>query len=147
MLELALVWRSVAKKKGSKVAFTNGCFDLFHAGHLYLLEQAKDLADLLIVGINSDESVRRLKGEGRPIIPCEQREAIIFCLGCVDLTVVFDDDTPENLIYQLRPDYLVKGKDWEGKKVVGSEYVGEVVFVDLLPDISTTAIIERIRNG
>jgi D-beta-D-heptose 7-phosphate kinase/D-beta-D-heptose 1-phosphate adenosyltransferase len=137
--------------QGHKICFTNGCFDLFHAGHLEILRQASILGDVLVVGINSDESVKRIKGVGRPIVGQADRAAMVSALGFVDYTVIFDEDTPLKLIQEVRPDILVKGADWKGKTVVGEDIVkargGKVSFVKLVKGISTSELINRIRNG
>jgi D-beta-D-heptose 7-phosphate kinase / D-beta-D-heptose 1-phosphate adenosyltransferase len=136
--------------QGQKIVFTNGCFDLFHSGHLELLRRASVLGQVLVVGVNSDKSVARIKGPGRPIIPQLDRVGVISALGFVDYVVVFDEDTPLKLIEQVRPDILVKGEDWKGKQVVGADIVkargGRVEFVKLLKGISTTQLIKRIRE-
>lgn len=131
-----------------KVVFTNGCFDIFHAGHANYLSVAKSLGDILIVGINSDSSVKRLKGEKRPIIPLEMRAYVLSSHRAVDFVVPFEEDSPINLISAIKPDILVKGEDWKEKGVVGSDivlsYGGKVEFVDFNFQISTSAIISRI---
>jgi D-beta-D-heptose 7-phosphate kinase/D-beta-D-heptose 1-phosphate adenosyltransferase len=136
--------------QGHKIVFTNGCFDLFHAGHLELLRRAALLGEVLVVGVNSDKSVSRIKGPGRPIVPQLDRVGMISALGFVNYVVVFDEDTPLRLIEQVRPDVLVKGEDWKGKEVVGQEIVqargGKIEFVTLLKGISTTQLIKRIRE-
>ncbi len=133
---------------GKRVVFTNGCFDIIHAGHVDYLEKAKRLGDILIVGMNSDDSVRRIKGEKRPIIPQEMRARVLSSLKPVDYVVVFDEDTPIKLIEAIRPDILVKGGDWELEKIVGRDFVesygGRVVTVPFEFDISTSKIVERI---
>jgi len=136
--------------RGHKVVFTNGCFDLFHAGHLEILRQASSLGNVLVVGINSDKSVARIKGPGRPIVGQNHRTELVCGLDFVDYVVVFDEDTPLNLIGEVRPDILVKGEDWKGKKVVGEEIVrsrgGSVEFVRLLPGVSTSELIRKIKG-
>jgi D-beta-D-heptose 7-phosphate kinase / D-beta-D-heptose 1-phosphate adenosyltransferase len=136
--------------RGQRIVFTNGCFDLFHAGHLELLRKASVLGDVLVVGINSDKSVARIKGAGRPIVPQTDRIELVSALSFVNYVVVFEEDTPLQLIKEVRPDVLVKGEDWKGKRVVGEEIVrargGKVEFVRLIDGRSTTEIIERIRN-
>jgi rfaE bifunctional protein nucleotidyltransferase chain/domain len=131
-----------------KVVFTNGCFDLIHAGHCHYLERASSLGDILIVGLNSDSSVRRIKGEKRPLIPQEQRAKVLSSLRPVDYVVIFEEDTPLRLIERIRPDVLVKGGDWEIEKIVGREivesYGGRVVTVPFEYDVSTSKIIERV---
>ncbi len=134
-----------------KVVFTNGCFDIIHAGHVGYLEQARQLGDRLIVAVNSDNSVRKLKGDGRPINPEDRRMAVLAGLGAVDWVVCFDDDTPEELLRILQPDILVKGGDYEKETVVGWEivegYGGEVQVLDFLDNVSTTAIVNKIQGG
>jgi D-beta-D-heptose 7-phosphate kinase/D-beta-D-heptose 1-phosphate adenosyltransferase len=140
----------VAKSRGEKVVFTNGCFDILHAGHVDYLNDAKNEGDRLIVAINSDESVRRLKGEGRPINPLDRRMTILAGLSSVDWVVAFDDETPEALLRTLEPDVLVKGGDYAIDQVVGAEIVraagGEVKVLSLLDDCSTSALVEKIRD-
>ena len=133
------------------IVFTNGCFDLLHIGHIRYLQEAKKLGDLLIVGLNSDTSVRSLeKAQGRPIIPGEQRAEVISALACVDFVVPFDDPNPLRLIEGLLPDVLVKGGDWSLDRIIGRDVVeahgGMVYSIPLVPDISTTKIIERIQS-
>jgi D-beta-D-heptose 7-phosphate kinase/D-beta-D-heptose 1-phosphate adenosyltransferase len=136
------------KKKGKRIVFTNGCFDLLHVGHVRYLEAARALGDILIIGINSDRSVRGLKGSLRPILPLEERAEILSGLGCVDYVTVFDEPTPLELITLLRPHILVKGGDWTKEDVVGRDVVedsgGEVVIIPFVPGSSTTNIIETI---
>ena len=126
------------------IVFTNGCFDVFHYGHLHLLRKARQLGDSLIVGINSDESIKRLKGKSRPIFPYEYRSQIVASLIFVDGVVKFEDDTPIELIKRVRPQVLVKGGDWEGN-IVGEDFVkaynGRVVTIPLIEGISSTGII------
>ena len=137
-----------AKAEGRKAVFTNGCFDLLHAGHVTLLEQARRLGDLLIVAINSDRSVRRLKGAGRPIIAQRDRARLLSALACVDYVLIFDEATPAGLIRRLRPDILVKGADWGSADIVGRDAVeqrgGRSIRIPLLRGYSTTALIQRI---
>jgi D-beta-D-heptose 7-phosphate kinase/D-beta-D-heptose 1-phosphate adenosyltransferase len=139
-----------AKKERKRVVFTNGCFDLLHRGHVEYLEAARALGDLLIVGINSDESVRRLKGPGRPLLPLEDRSAVLSALSAVDYVVSFSEDTPESLIRELTPDVLVKGGDYESREIAGSDWVvahgGQVVTTHTVQSVSTTDIIRRIRS-
>ena len=134
---------------GEKIVFTNGCFDLLHIGHTRYLEEAKGLGDRLVVGLNSDDSVRQLaKGTNRPIIPADQRAEVLAALRCVDYVTVFDEPDPLALIQALRPDILVKGGDWATDRIVGKAFVeaqgGSVRKVSLIPDISTTVIIQKI---
>ena len=136
-------------KKGS-VAFTNGVFDILHAGHVDLLSAARDAADALIVGVNSDESVRRLKGPTRPVRTDAERAYVLAALECVDLVVIFPDDTPLNLVKHLRPDVIVKGGDYSEATIVGAAEVkswgGKVVVVPLTAGHSTTAIIQKLSE-
>ena len=137
------------KRDGRRVVFTNGCFDLLHPGHIQSLEQARGLGDALVVGINSDASVRELKGPGRPVIPALERAEILASLECVDAIVIFDELTPREIISALLPDVLVKGGDWPGDQIIGREEVeaagGKVVSIPVVPGYSTTAILEKMR--
>lgn len=139
-------WRA----EGNRIVFTNGCFDLLHAGHLSLLHQAAQHGDILILAVNSDASVRRLKGPERPLIPEGERAAMLAALTCVDAVVIFEEDTPLETLQAVRPDVLVKGQDYSVAQVVGRDLVeadgGSVVLVPLLPEKSTTALIDRIAN-
>ena len=138
------------RREGLRIVFTNGCFDLLHAGHVRYLQEARAMGDVLVVGLNDDDSVRRLKGADRPFNPLADRADVLAGLACVDLVVPFSEDTPEDLVRRVEPDVLVKGADWEGKGVAGAEFVrrrgGEVRFVDLLPGRSTTDLAGRIRE-
>jgi rfaE bifunctional protein nucleotidyltransferase chain/domain len=148
-LEEAIVRFGRAKRNGRKVVFTNGCFDLLHPGHIHSLEAARGLGDVLIVGLNSDESVRALKGQGRPVLPEQERAEILASLECVDAVVIFAEATPQKTIAALLPDILVKGGDWPGDQIVGREEVeaagGRVERVDVVPGYSTTDILKKIR--
>jgi rfaE bifunctional protein nucleotidyltransferase chain/domain len=139
-----------ARAEGRRVVFTNGCFDLLHSGHIRVLQRARAEGDLLVVGLNSDDSVRRLKGSKRPILPQDERAAILSALECVDRVLLFEEDTPLELIRRVRPDVLVKGGDWTPEQIVGREDVeaagGRVVVIPLLAGRATTAIIETIRE-
>ena len=134
---------------GTRVVFTNGCFDLVHAGHVRYLEAARGLGDVLVVGLNDDASVRRLKGAGRPILALAERAEVLAGLTAVDHLVAFAEDTPLALIEILQPDVLVKGADWAADDIVGLNLVlargGRVERVDLVPGVSTSEIIRRIR--
>jgi len=136
------------KRNGRRIVFTNGCFDLLHPGHVASLERARALGDALIVGLNSDASVRQLKGAGRPVLPEYERAEILVALECVDVVVIFDDLTPREVIAGLLPDVLVKGGDWPGNRIIGREEVeaagGRVVSVPVVPGYSTTAILQKI---
>ncbi len=149
--EQLLVDLEVARAHGERIVFTNGCFDILHAGHVGYLEQARKLGDRLVVAVNGDASVKRLKGEGRPINPVERRMAVLAGLESVDWVVSFDDDTPERLLALLRPDILVKGGDYDKRSVVGWQivegYGGEVRALDFLDNCSTTAIVDKVRGG
>ena len=135
------------RQKGKKIVFTNGCFDLLHIGHVKYLEVAKSMGDILIIGLNSDNSVRRLKGDSRPINTQYDRAYILSALECVDYVVVFEEDTPYELIKIVQPDILVKGGDYRYKKVIGSDIAKEVRFVDFVEGKSTTGIINKIGNS
>jgi D-beta-D-heptose 7-phosphate kinase/D-beta-D-heptose 1-phosphate adenosyltransferase len=150
-LEEAILRFGREKRNGRRVVFTNGCFDLLHPGHIRSLELARALGDALIVGLNSDASVRQLKGEGRPVIPERERAEILSALESVDAVVIFDDLTPREVISRLLPDVLVKGGDWPGDQIVGREEVeaagGRVVSVPVVPGYSTSAMLKKIRDG
>lgn len=139
-----------AHRDGKGVVFTNGCFDLLHPGHIRSFEAARALGDVLIIGLNSDNSVRTLKGPDRPVIPEQERAEILASLECVDAVVIFDELTPQRVIAALLPDVLVKGGDWPGNQIVGREEVeaagGKVVLIDVVPGYSTTAILNKIRS-
>jgi len=139
------------RDEGEIVVFTNGCFDLLHRGHLHLLEEAAAQGDSLIVGLNSDASVRRLKGPGRPVLPEEDRAALLDALRPVDDVVLFEEDTPRTLIETVRPDVLVKGADYEPEDIVGRQIVrgdgGRVHRVELRQGKSTSRIIRRLRGA
>lgn len=136
------------KLQGKKVVFTNGCFDILHAGHVQYLEKAKASGDMLVVGVNSDASVKRLKGNDRPLVTAIDRCTVLAALEAVDATVIFDEDTPAEIIETLLPNILVKGADWPTDKIVGAKTVlahgGEVKTIEFLEGRSTTSIIERI---
>lgn len=133
-----------------KVVFTNGCFDLVHRGHVDYLSKARDLGDCLIVGLNSDDSVRRLKGPKRPISNQSSRAAVLAAFSFVDYVVVFDEDTPLNLIKSIKPDILVKGGDYSHDNVVGADFVesygGRLELIPLVPGESTTNLVEKITS-
>lgn len=140
-----------ARRDKKRIVFTNGCFDLLHIGHTRYLEAAKSLGDILIVGVNSDESVRRLdKAPDRPIVPEAQRAEVVASLGCVDYVVIFREPDPLRLITTLQPDVLVKGGDWTPDRIVGRDVVerrgGVVKTIPLVPGMSTTSLIQRIRS-
>jgi len=135
------------KEQGKKVVFTNGCFDILHRGHASYLQKAKALGDALVVGVNSDDSVSRLKGDDRPINSLEDRAFMLASLESVDYVVEFDEDTPLELIEHIEPDILVKGADYEGKDVVGSKVAKEVVLIEFVDGKSTTKLIEKIKSN
>jgi D-glycero-beta-D-manno-heptose 1-phosphate adenylyltransferase len=139
--------RELRKRRSrEKVVATNGCFDLVHAGHLKVLEAAKSQGDILVVALNTDASVRRLKGRRRPILPLEDRALLMASLRPVDYVTFFDEDTPAELYERLRPDVLIKGGDWARDKIVGREHAGRVVRIPLLEGRSTSGIIETIAK-
>jgi D-glycero-beta-D-manno-heptose 1-phosphate adenylyltransferase len=139
------------RARGTTIVFTNGVFDLLHPGHIRYLQRARALGGALIVGVNSDRSVRANKGPSRPVTPDDERAELVAALACVDAAVVFDEDTPHDLIAALQPDVLVKGADWADDAIVGRDIVeargGRVVRIPLESGYATTAIIERIRGG
>jgi rfaE bifunctional protein nucleotidyltransferase chain/domain len=141
--------RALWKRQGKTVVFTNGCYDLLHPGHVRLLEQARSLGDVLILALNSDASVRRMKGPSRPLISRNERAAMALALAAVDAVTLFDEDTPRELIAEVLPDVLVKGADWS-HFIAGREEVeaagGRVLTVALEPGYSTTNIVERMIN-
>lgn len=140
--------REKLKSENKKVVFTNGCFDILHAGHVDYLNKAKAFGDVLILGLNSDKSVKNIKGSKRPIVPEEERAYILKNLSAVDFVALFDDDDPEAIITHLIPDYLVKGSDWSIENIIGREIVeangGEVKTIDFITASSTTNIIDTI---
>lgn len=149
ILDRRAAWKRLeeTRRRGGTIVFTNGCFDILHAGHLACLEGAKRLGDLLVVGLNSDASVRGLKGASRPVINQDNRASLLAGLACVDLVVPFDEPTPENLIELLEPDVLVKGGDYTIDQIAGADLVtrrgGRVIALPLIPGLSTTAILDR----
>jgi rfaE bifunctional protein nucleotidyltransferase chain/domain len=138
------------RAKGKRIVFTNGCFDILHAGHVKYLEKARSLGDVLVLGLNSDCSVKKIKGPSRPIVPQKDRAAVVASLGFVDHVVIFGDPTPLRLIKAIRPHVLVKGADWKVGKIVGADlvksYGGKVVAIPLVKGRSTTGLIRRISN-
>jgi len=147
--ELAAI-AAAAHAKGQTVVFTNGCFDLLHRGHVHMLRQAKAAGDLLIVALNSDRSVKKIKAPQRPILPETDRVELIAAMEMVDYVILFDDPEPYQLIVAIKPQVLVKGGDWSSDKIVGADIVeaagGRVTLIPYLKGFSTTEIIERIRN-
>jgi rfaE bifunctional protein nucleotidyltransferase chain/domain len=138
------------KKEGKKVVFTNGCFDILHLGHVRYLHEAKNCGDYLVVGVNSDRSVKGIKGENRPVISEQARAELLAALCFVDGVVIFDDDDPLPLIKRLQPQVLAKGADWEEYQIIGADVIrkagGEVVRIPLVPNWSTSDIIRRISD-
>lgn len=138
------------KVGGKKIVFTNGCFDIIHAGHVHYLRRAKSLGDVLIIGLNSDESVKRLKGNTRPINDQQARATVLSAFSCVDYIVIFEEDTPYNLISHIKPDILVKGGDWSEEEIVGADivraYGGKIKSLDFIPGRSTSDIINKIKE-
>ena len=136
------------KAKGKRIVFTNGCFDLLHLGHVRYLEEAKALGDILVVGVNSDSSVRKLKGPKRPILPERERTEILSGLGCVDYITIFNEADPLKLIASLKPNLLVKGGDWTREQIVGREVVersgGELIIIPFVKGASTSNVIDTI---
>ena len=150
--EASARWARDLQGQGKSVVFTNGCFDLLHPGHVRYLEEARSLGDALIIGVNTDVSVKRLgKGPGRPLTPEADRARVLAACACVDRVVLFAEDTPLSLITLLTPDILVKGGDYQLDEIVGREVVlargGRVVALPFVPGYSTTALIDRIRSG
>ena len=149
-----VTWEALKKQvervrgEGKKIAFTNGCFDILHVGHVRYLREARKMGDLLILGLNSDASVRAIKGEKRPLVPQGDRAEVVASLASVDYVTLFDEMTPLKLIEYLRPDVLVKGGDWKEELVVGGDAVrswgGRIVIVPLTEGASTTSIVEKV---
>ena len=138
------------QSSGESVVFTNGCFDILHVGHVRYLAAARSEGEILVVGLNSDESIRSIKGDKRPIIGQDQRAEILASLGCVDYVTLFNEPDPLRLIQAIKPDVLVKGGDWPEEKIIGADFVkangGRVVRVPVVPDISVSEIVQRIAT-
>ena len=146
--QAALAKRLAAlRARGKRVVFTNGCFDILHLGHVKYLERARGLGDILVVGLNSDASVRAIKGPSRPVNRQRDRAVVLASLSFVDFVTIFNDDTPERLIHKLRPDVLVKGADWKTHAIVGADFVrsrgGRVVRIPFVKGFSTTSLIRK----
>lgn len=142
---------NLKRQAGARIVFTNGCFDLLHVGHTRYLQAARELGEVLVVGVNTDRSVRGLKkGTARPIVPDSQRAEVLAALGCVDYVVLFDEPDPYALIRAVQPDVLVKGGDWKPEYIVGRDLVegrgGRVLSIPLVPGISTTALVQKILS-
>lgn len=142
--------RSNLAEQGKVVVFTNGCFDILHRGHVEYLEKASNVGDILIIGLNNDQSTNRLKGKGRPIMPQEDRAYILASLASVDYVSIFDEDTPLELIKVVKPDFLIKGSDYNLDEIVGRDFVeqigGKVLTIPLVPERSTNDIIKKIKK-
>ena len=138
------------RKKRKKIVFTNGCFDILHIGHIRYLTRARALGDMLVIGLNTDKSVRALKGAGRPLVPEKERAEILSALECVDFVTFFSESTPERLIRAVRPDVLVKGGDWKKEKIAGAAFVessgGKVFSLPFVPGHSTTEFLVKIKR-
>lgn len=141
------IWRFLNKK----LVFTNGCFDIIHFGHIDYLSKAKDLGDILLIGLNTDNSVKRLKGNNRPIKNQQERAVLLASLQFVDGIILFNEDTPYNLIKKIKPDILVKGSDYKKEEIVGADIIkntgGEIITIDFLEGYSTTSILDKIRKN
>ncbi|MDJ1506204.1 D-glycero-beta-D-manno-heptose 1-phosphate adenylyltransferase [Xanthocytophaga agilis] len=150
-LDKALLTIAQWKAEGKSIAFTNGCFDIVHIGHVDYLEKARSQGDKLVLGLNTDASVQRLKGETRPIVNETGRSRVIAALGFVDLVVLFDEDTPKSLIEAIKPDILIKGDDYTVETIVGADFViangGTVKTIPLVKGFSTSSIVEKIRKS
>lgn len=135
-----------SRRKGERIVFTNGCFDIIHPGHVRVFRRAKSMGDILVVGLNTDASVRRLKGPSRPVSDEKSRAEVVSALGSVDYVVLFGEDTPVKIIKRIRPDVLVKGADYADGEIVGAEYARKVARVPLAKNHSTTRLISRIKK-
>ena len=138
------------QQQGKKIVFTNGCFDILHAGHVDIFQQARNLGDVLVVAVNSDISIKKIKGEKRPVVPEIQRMQVLAALEAIDYVVIFDEENPLKTIKEIQPDILVKGGDWPVETIVGREIVekkgGKVISIPLMEGISTTNIIEEVKK-
>lgn len=134
------------KKQGKRIVFTNGCFDIIHPGHIKTLKEAKSKGDVLIIGVNSDSSVREIKGRQRPILDEGARTQILAAISVVDYVIVYCEKTPHRLIKEIKPSVLVKGGDWQKEEIIGKEFVQKIYRVKLYPGYSTTKIIEKIKT-
>ena len=150
MLPALLSLLKKKKKSGKKIVFTNGCFDILHAGHVRYLRRAKRLGDILIVGLNSDASVRKLKGQNRPVVSQKERAEVLSALRCVDHVIIFNEATPLKLIQAVRPDMLVKGGDWKKENIVGASFVesygGKVKSLPFVKGYSTSLLLSKIKD-
>lgn len=137
---------SSLKNKGNRIVFTNGCFDIIHPGHIKILKEAKSKGDILVVGLNSDSSIKRIKGHNRPVMSQGARLIVLSAIEYVDFIVVFNQDTPYEAIKALKPDVLIKGEDWQKDKIIGREFVKKIFRIKFHPGYSTTSIIQKIKN-
>ena len=139
------------QRAGKRIVFTNGCFDILHLGHVSYLQEARNKGDVLVVGINSDRSVKRLKGAGRPVVAEKQRASVVAALEAVDYVVIFSEDTPEQVIQTITPDVLVKGGDWKIEDIIGGRFVigngGKVFSIKFVKGFSTTSLIKKISHA
>ena len=138
---------SECRKSGKKIVFTNGCFDLIHAGHIYTFQKAKNFGEILIVAINTDASIKRIKGDKRPIVKEQYRAKLLAALECVDFVTFFSEDTPLEILKTLKPDILLKGADYKISEIVGRQYVKKVVRINMVKGISTSLIISKILKA
>ncbi len=145
-IKLLVAKLPVLRKQGKVIAFTNGCFDIMHMGHVAYLQKAKKDNRILIVGLNSDKSISNIKGPNRPICPQQSRAAVLAALACVDFVVLFNEATPYNLIKAVKPDVLIKGADYKNKEVVGSDIAKKVELLPFIKGFSTTDIIKKIAK-
>ncbi|HDP67350.1 MAG TPA: D-glycero-beta-D-manno-heptose 1-phosphate adenylyltransferase [Candidatus Marinimicrobia bacterium] len=136
----------IARRNGQRVVFTNGCFDIVHAGHIDLLEKAKSCGDILIVALNSDSSIRKIKGPDRPIVNETDRARLIAAIETVDFVTFFNEETPIEILREIQPDVIVKGSDYRKEEIVGYDFIPEVKVIPLVPEQSTSKIIEKIRR-
>jgi len=138
------------QQQGKKAVFTNGCFDILHAGHVNIFQQARNMGDVLVVAVNSDLSIKKIKGEKRPVVPQAQRMQVLAALEAIDYVVIFEDENPLQIIKELQPDILVKGGDWPIETIIGREIVekkgGKILSIPLMEGISTTNIIEEVKK-
>lgn len=144
-LEQLLPVLAQLKKDGKQVVFTNGVFDIIHKGHVAYLQEARKLGDVLVVGLNSDQSVKKLKGPNRPLHTAEDRAYVLAGLQCIDLIIIFEEETPLQLLSQIKPHVLVKGGDYRLEDVVGREFADKTVLIDFVQGYSTTRIIEKLK--
>ncbi len=145
-LSKLLKFLSEAKKAKKKIVFTNGCFDIVHSGHISLIEKAKAWGDILILGLNSDSSVRKLKGNSRPINKEKDRATVLSAIEMVDKIIIFKEDTPREILKFIKPDILIKGADYKPSKIVGSEFAKKTVRIKLVKGQSTSGIIKKMKN-